>query len=499
MITRQSLAPPPGWMAVFGIGLFMMLARSLVTFPIEHVDAAFKYQAAADIVNGGGLDALLVNQHTMRWSEVLPQVLVTWVTQFRYEGLYLLPLLAFGLTAGLAWRGLQPVLTPTQQLLLLGLLFMEPVGLTHTGQLLNPPFGVMYALLAITALAGRGPSPWPRVCLAALLFFCAYGAHSTYLSFAAGGFAWLLLFERRPVQALGLVVLIGALIGLETVWFNHLGEPHLRIGRLEALMDGRHMAHVMERFDIVTPARLFTRWLDLPLLSLLLAAAFAACVAWLAFDGAARRETPPFVLLSLLVGSAYAVAVTFAVVTIEPLRPLQPLRTMYLEPVMPFAVVGTVYLASRIEGRLPRAMQWKLELAAGGLGVLLLGFAATQKFDWHTVANNRLNAFAWRSDAELGDFARRFQRGEILLVGQNRHAIEKIIAYQVPQRFERGGGRFSIAAPPVMQRGIVCVSTIKGVPLARNDQPCTEQQIQAALDAGARFADEPPEPAPNSL
>ena len=499
MITRQSLPPAPGWLAVFGVFIVMMFARSLVTFPIEHVDAAFKYQAAANIVNGRGLDILLVNHHTMRWSEVLPQVVVTWATQFRYEGLYLLPLLAFGLTAALAWRGLRPVLTPTQQLLLLGLLFIEPVGLNHTGQLLNPPFGVLYTLLAITALARPGPSTWPRVIFAAILFFCAYGAHSTYLSFAAGGLAWLLFFERRPVQALGLMLVLGTLIGLEILWFNHLAEQKLQIGRLEALADGSHMANVITRFDIVTPSRLFTRWLDLPLLSLGLAAAFAACLAWLTFDARARREAPPFLLLCLLSGSAYAVAVTFAVVSIDPLRPLQPLKTMYLEPFMPFAIIAAVYLAARIEGRLPRRMQWKLELAAGSLMVILLGFAATQKFDWNTVVNNRLNAFVWRSEAELGDFSERFLRGEILLVGRNRYALEKIIAYQNPQRFVRGRGRFSIAAPPVMQPDIVCVTTIKGIPLVNNDQPCTKAQIQAALDAGARFAEEPAEPAPNSL
>jgi hypothetical protein len=499
MITRQSLSSPPGWLAVFGVFIVMLLARSLVTFPIEHVDAAFKYQAAANIVNGRGLDILLVNHHTMRWSEVLPQVLVTWATQFRYEGLYLLPLLAFGLTAALAWRGLQPVLTPTQQLLLLGLLFIEPVALTHTGQLLNPPFGVLYALLAITALARPGPSTWPRVLFAALLFFFAYGAHSTYLSFAAGGFVWLLLFERRPAQALVLAGVIGALIGLETLWFNYLADQRLLGGRLEALTDGSHMQNVINRFEIVTPTRLLTRWLDLPLLSLALAAAFAACLGWLAFDSRARREAPPFVLLCLLTGAAYAIAVTFAVVSIDPLRPLQPLRTMYLEPFMPFAIIATVYLAARIEGRLPRTLQWKLELGAGGLMVLLLGFAATQKFDWKTVVNNRLNAFVWRSEAQLGEFSERFERGEILLVGQNRYALEKIIAYQRPQGFRRGWGRFSITAPPVMQADIVCVTTIKGIPLARNDQPCTEQQIKAALDAGARFAEAPAEPASKSL
>ena len=53
-------------------GTFLLL-RSLVTFPVENVDALIKYDAAARIVRGGDWSILLSNQHTMRWIETCPR------------------------------------------------------------------------------------------------------------------------------------------------------------------------------------------------------------------------------------------------------------------------------------------------------------------------------------------------------------------------------------------------------------------------------------------
>ena len=63
--------------------LALFFLRSLVTFPIEHVDSVHKYVAAADIVRERSLEPMLRNQHTMRWSEVLPQVIVSWATRLQ--------------------------------------------------------------------------------------------------------------------------------------------------------------------------------------------------------------------------------------------------------------------------------------------------------------------------------------------------------------------------------------------------------------------------------
>ncbi|MEM1411220.1 MAG: hypothetical protein AAGH19_02600 [Pseudomonadota bacterium] len=484
MITKQPIAAPPGLLPFLTVLAALFLARSLVTFPIEHVDAAFKYEAAAKIVRGEGLAPLLNNQHTLRWSEVLPQVVVTGVTRFHYAGLYVLPLLAFALIGALIWRGLSPHLDRRQQLMLLALLFLEPVALTHTGQLLNPPFGVAYTLLALTVLARPGPTTWPRTVLVAALFFCAYGAHSTYLSFFAAGVAWLLVFERRWPQALGLIVFMAVLIGLETVFFNALSSDALSGGRLQALSSTNHMDQVMTRFKTHTALDLLTRWLELPLFSLAMAIGFAATVAYGLFRQRTLRNAPDFLVLCVLAGGAYAVAITFAVVSISPIRPIQPLRVMYLEPFMPFAVAVTSYAVARLERRLPRRLRPVLEGGALVGLVFLVGVAALQKGRWEEIANNRFNAFAWRADAELGAFADRFRDGDILLVGKNRYALEKIIQYSGPVTVRRGHRGAKVSGPTPLSAHYQCVTGIRRIPLVDNERDCTKRETRSARAEG---------------
>lgn len=487
MIARQPLADPPPTLAVVGVLLALFLARSLVTFPIEHVDAAFKYLAAADLARGGGLEELLRNHHTLRWSEVLPQALVAWVTGFRYEGLYLLPLLAFAGYGALFWRGLRPALDPGAQALLLAALFLEPIALQHTGQLLNPPFGVLYSVIAVTVLARPGPSSWLRVGVAGCAFFAAYGAHSTYLSFAAGGFAWLLFFERRPLHALGLVGFIAALMGLETVVFNAIAGEGLAGGRLEALADSGHLRAVEDRFPVVAAHELLTRWFKLPLLDLALVAGFLACSAWLALDGKARGEAPPFLLLCILTGGAYAAAITVAVVDLSPLRPIQPLRIMYLEPFMPYAAAVSVYGFARLADGLPRRLRRGLE-ATVVLGLVgMLAWTAGQKESWERLLNYRLNAFAWRAHGEMIQLGERFRDGRIVLTERNRYALLMLIAYDGPVLARHSGGRFGAIVARDAGEASRCVRGIRTIPLERNERTCSRQERRAVRKAVSKW------------
>lgn len=490
MIAHRPAAAPPGLWAVLGLLLLLFLARSLVTFPIEHVDAAWKYQAAADIVRGAGLGEMLQNHHTLRWSEVLPQIVVTWATGFRYEGLYLLPLLAFALASALLWRGMAPVLSRPEQALLLGLLFLEPIGLQHTGQLLNPPFGVLYVTLAATVLARPGPPGWRRVLLAALCFFAAYGAHSTYLAFAAGGFAWLMFFERRPALAFVLAAAMVALIALETLAVRLVGGGEFGFGRLEVLAEGSHMQNVHDRFKVVEPIELLTRWLRLPAYDLALVAGLLGSSLWLAVDKAARRAAPPFLILCLLCGGAYAVAITIAVVDISPLRPVQPLRIMYLEPVMPFAAVGTVAAFAGLSSRLGRP--FRLGLATASLAAMLglLAVTVNSMDSWGHLVNYRMSAFAWRSHAEMSGFVQRFRDGEIMLAGRNRHALEKMIRYAGPVRVRRHGEVPELTTARALHPEARCVRDIRRIPLVRNEEPCNRRQLEAARSLDVRWKGE---------
>ncbi len=471
---------------MLGLLVLLFFARSLVTFPIEHVDAAFKYLAAADVVRGNGWVALLHNHHTMRWSEVLPQALVTWLTRFRYEGLYLLPLLAFAGYCTAFWRGLGPVLSRSQQVLLLALLFLEPMALKHTGQLLNPPFGVFYAALAVSLLAQPGRLGWLRVAGATGLFFCAYGAHSTYLAFSAGGIAWLLVFRRQPLHALAMAAGLATLMAGETWVFRQIADE-VSGGRLGALADGGHWRAVQHRFPAVAFHELFTRWGRLPWFSLFMSAGYVGCLVWLGLDRRARLEAPPFLWLCLLTGGAYACGVTFAVVGIDPIRPMMPLYPMYLAAFIPWAVVASVYLVAGLESRLRPRTRLVLELAAVTLMVALLAVAASRKAEWDTLVNYRMSAFMWRADAQVRDMGHRFRTGEILLTGSNRLALEMLFAYRRPVRTVHHARVPYVASAARIQREVRCVRGIRKIPLPRNIVDCQPRQVRAARAAGARW------------
>jgi len=495
MIAEQSLTTtrPPRLLWVLGLLLLLALVRSLVTFPVEHIDAAHKYQAAADIVRDGAFEPLLRNHHTMRWSETLPQVLVGALTGLRFEGLYLLPLLVFGAYSALLWRGLQPVLSLGQQGLLLALLFIEPINVQHSGQLLNPPFGVLYTVLALTLLATPGPVSWPRIVLAALCFFAAYGAHSTYLSFAAAGVAWLLFEHKTAVKAAALAALVALAMVLETVAFNLLAGDSLQGGRLQALAGGGHIAMVYDRYEPVTVLELFTRWLRLSWFNLAVTAGFVLTTLWLVVNRDARRKAPPFLRLCVLAGGAYATAITFAVVSLDPLRPMQPLRVIYLEPFMPFAIAVSVYGAAQIEALLRPAARLVLEGSIVAVMVAIMFYVGLQKLPLRDLVNYRLNAFAWRADTEFNALAEQVNRGELILYGMNRAALDMVLGYGVRQplvRSEKGAPR--VVSAPVIRRDARCINSFRRFPLERNIHACDRNQRRLAIRAGARWQKAPP-------
>ncbi len=474
----------------------LFLFRSLVTFPIEHVDAVHKYDAAAKIVRGHGLAPLLKNHHTMRWSEVLPQTAITWATNFSYFGLYLLPLLVFALSSALCWRGLRDALTLPQQCLLLALLFIEPVGLTHTGQLLNPPFGVFYALLAITALSAPKQLRWPHVILAAVLLFASYGAHSTYLAFSAGPVLWLMFWKKKPALATLLVALILALIGAETAFFNNLANYQTQVGRLEAIATGGHMSMVNNRFPTIAVHELFTRWFRLPVFGILVTIGFWLTAAWLWLGRNKRPAAPPFLTLALLTGGGFAIAITFAIVDLDPLRPMMPLRPMYLQPFMPFAILGSAYGFAQLLNGLAPASRRALEIACILVMTGLLFLASQQKITFRDLINERMSAFVWRANTELTDLAGQFRAGQIAIAGRKRWAISGMLLYgQGAPMVHLPEGRLVTANPPTADAR--CLYTIRRVPIRQNVKECSALEL-AALKR-LRGASPPPETGPKDL
>ena len=118
------------------------------------------------------------------------------------------------------------------------------------------------------------------VVLAGVLFFLAYGAHVTYLSFAAGGFLWLTLFQRKPARAIIFCATILTLFVIETLVFDYLSDWQFVFGRLEGLAGSPHIARNPD-YAPVTFIQLLTRWLMLPVPQLLLCLSFFVTMRWL--------------------------------------------------------------------------------------------------------------------------------------------------------------------------------------------------------------------------
>lgn len=481
--TEQASQPDdmPGtftWARFIMLFVGFLLLRSLVTFPAENVDALIKYTAAADIVRGEGWARLLENQHTMRWIEVVPQVFVTWVSQFRYEGLYVLPLMAFAGYCTVIVMAMWNHLNKLERLMLAGLLLIEPLALNHTGQLLNPPFGNLFAVLGVLCLS-RKPKPglaW--TVLAGALFVCAYGAHTTYLAFAGGAILWMLFRDRPTAIVLGLAV--GFFILVETLIFNALSGGELTFGRIEALSQGGHVKSVVSgRFQTYETVNLLARWINLPGFNLVLVGAFLVLAGQLLWRSITRQgpeaeseSLPLFVGGMMWAAGIYALSITLAVTDVNPVKPLLPFRNMYLQVLMPFAIVSTVFLISRM--MLNWSKQQRLWLiATGGVVMSILFVLMVQsRGQLGDVINSRLSAFVYRADQDLSDYSERFAQGEVLIRGHNIRAMVLLALYQNPVEWKVYKQRNRAAGSLKLSPTALCTQNLQRMPIERNYLPC---------------------------
>jgi len=446
---------------------FMFLLRSLWTYPIEHSDAIQKYFYAAEILRTGDWSILLTNHHTLRWAAMLPQTGLTWLLGTRYEVFYILPLLMYSAYLVLIVFSMRNILNVSQQLLLWTFLFVEPNAILASNQYIITGLAVFCAFAGVLALINQGKHQNLSLILAAVFFFIAYGAHVTYLSFAAGGFLWLIFYQRKPSKAIVFSVIILLFITLETLVFNHLSDGQLSWGRLEALATGEHIGR-NSTYTPVVFSQLFTRWLALPLPHLLLCLGFITAGGWLFVQKKTGRPVPRLIECSFLVGLCFAVAVTFAVISIDPLRPMMPLRPRYLVPFFPFASIMAVYMLSILVAKLPVKVGSRKEFAVTLAFTLFLLIIPTYKMDFF---RSKFDTFMWNADREYSEFSQMFKNGELLLTSHRRIAYGMIARFKNPVKtraLESG-----LAAVNLLPAHL-CVEQLTRSPLHLNYEDCAD-------------------------
>jgi hypothetical protein len=446
--------------------LALTALRSLWSFPTEHGDSVQQFYWAARIVESGDWSVLLTNHHTARWAAMLPQIGLTALIGTRYESFYLLPLLVFSTGFLVALQGMKPLLNGALLLLLAVVLFFEPTSLMISNGFLITGLGVLFALLGTTMLTRSNTRARFVVILAAALFFVAYGAHVSYLSFAAGGFFWLLLCRRNWRQALLFAGVIGMLLIGEMLAFNALSGGEYRLGRWDVLLGGTHLERVQGDYDTVVFSQLLTRWLDLPLPHLVMCLAFLAAAPLVFRRNGGKAAGMAFLRCTWLTGFFFAFSVTFAVVDVEPIRPMMPLHARHLMPFLPFAAIMSLYLLSQASKLLPKPGRRRVEWAASLALTVSLAILPTLFIDYY---REKFSAFAWRADREYREFSEHFREGDLILTG-DRKAVHRLIAlYRQSFPTLRTDDRISARQP---RPGALCVRRLDRAPLERNYEPC---------------------------
>jgi hypothetical protein len=445
----------------------LFLLRSLWTFPIEHGDAVQKYFYSAEILRSGDWGILLQNHHTMRWAAMLPQTALTWLLGTRYEVFFILPLLMFSLCVVLIIFSMRKILNYSQQLLLAVILFVDPQGIEASVQLLNAPFAVFFAIAGVLLLIYQGQRRNLAVMFSAVLFFIAYGAHVTYLSLAVGGFVWLLLFQRKPSRAAVFSGTILLLLVTEILVFNYLSDWQLTMGRLELLANGKHVKRVMDSVDSGGVVNLLGRWLNLSLVDILLCLVFFVAGPWLIMQKKVGKHIPVFIECIYVVGLSFAFAITFAIVSIDPIKPAMSMRPMYLTPFLSFTAIIAVFLWSDLVSLL-RAKRHSLLVSVANLvcAAVLVVFST-----YYVAATIGFNGFIWKANSEYIDFSKRFQQGELLLTGQRKTVYRMIALFKHPVKTLNRESGISVVDP---SPDALCVVRLKKIPLQSNYQDCVK-------------------------
>lgn len=444
----------------------MFLVRSLWTYPTEHSDAIQQFFYAAEILRMGDWGIMLQNHHTMRWSAMLPQTGLTWLLGTRFELFFIIPLLMFSLYVVLIVFSLRKTLNLSYQILLWAILFSELMSFHTSNQYLIVGIGVFCAFAGSLVLVRHAKRNHLATMLAAFLFFCAYGAHVTYLSFSAGGFLWLLFFQRKPASAMIFAVTILVLMLFETLIFNYLSGWQLVLGRIEALAHGSHVVRSLS-YSPTSFDQLFLRWLNLPLPHLLLCLGFITAGPWLIIQRRKGAPAPGIIECTFMVGLCFAFAATFAVYSIVPLKPVVPLTPRYLVPFFPFASIMTVYMLSVFTSRvLGKAQDGKIFAASLVITLFLVSFP-TYKLDFF---RSKFDAFLWRADQEYSGFSEKFQQGNLILEGKKRIAFSMIARFQNPVGLLHQDARISVKAPSTEAK---CVRRLNLSPLDLNYEDCS--------------------------
>jgi hypothetical protein len=214
-------------------------------------------------------------------------------------------------------------------------------------QLKTVAFGLFYLSIGIIVfiyyLSNR--RVW-FLLLSALFFFFSYGAHITYILFSLAPLIVLLLHLREYRAALIFFTALISFIAAETLFTGILFDGLEDGGRIQQIFSGAtHQPVAYALGKDVTELEygdLFSRWKLLPKYNFLVLIGYLLGVGLLLIKRL-RLSMPIGIWLFFYAAGIYGLAMTFPIVSIDPLRLAMGLHNRYLAPIFPLALVFIVW------------------------------------------------------------------------------------------------------------------------------------------------------------
>jgi len=330
-------------------------------------DAAMKWNVARELAQGSaelfrGSD--FISQHYMRWASwALPMALI-WLFSDEIVIYYLSTALPSTLAALIfvyvSFRNFGPV--PT--LVLAILWFFDPQLYRATFQLLPTGAGLLpLALIVLTfqrfgdgKLSDRGLTIWLVV-----LLFWLYGAKETNIFFAPGLFfaIWLL---SRAKYAFGFALGFVALYAVEAVGLSLLADKALLGGRMMELLAGgavhitamREAEVLVREQEALWDAGILSRWYNVSPFHI---PVYALSIPAFIYLVVRHIRTPPetggakLAFGVAMMALSFVLLTSFFIVSLDPVRLGQPLRSRYLAILLPLSYFTLFHMFMQISNR----------------------------------------------------------------------------------------------------------------------------------------------------
>ncbi len=360
---------------ILGIAIGIFLLRSIYTTLPEMEDALKKWEIARAMAATNDLSQLLArDHHSSRWGIIIPVVMAIKIFGSNLTSFYIIPLCAYAIIFTfllyVASKDIDPRLIPVFAVFL----FYEPMFFRATAQIQPFVFGVFYLSISLWCMSIYFDKLKLRYLLISALFaFLAYGTKETYLFFVVGLF--ILLFWKAGTRAV--IVYSGILLiflAIETVVFNSL-SGYLTFGRIEFLSGGKHLIRLKQEttglFDYI-----FYKWLLLSTFNKVLTIISLGYFVYV-FKTKKIHQMHNLTAGVILMALCYTILVTVVPKSLSPLIPIQPPRSKYLTPLMPYYMLICILVLNGILTRVPKPAIKPAMLSCNFVAVIFLIFSLT--------------------------------------------------------------------------------------------------------------------------